>query len=280
MRTMTWSETLPAAWMTPRSGGSSCASRAARNACRAGASAMSKLASSTVAPRASIAWMAAIWDRRGCSGAKSVQVSRGGIADRPASTILRAPRSAIHCANSRPRAPSPPVTRYAASGRRATGSDVGSSTSGSRRATLRTPSRHATWSSPWSERTSSATNAGISSPQRCGSRSMMRESSDSDSWCSTRAMPHSGDCSSPASPTSPSTGWAPAVTTVSGHARSRASSACTRCRSDSGPSCIAHARSPALASHDHRCTMPRSGPSPATASTRRSMSPRSAGRTP
>ncbi len=115
----------PAACMTPRIGGSPSSSRLASRACTASRDPTSRATASTETPRISSARMAAILWRTSASLASLSQSRLGGNGVRPASTRRRAPRSASQAAISRPRAPMPPVMRYAASGRHRNGSRTG-----------------------------------------------------------------------------------------------------------------------------------------------------------
>ena len=133
----------PAACMTPRIGGTPSSSRLASRACTASRDPTSRATASTETPRISSARMAAILWRTSVSLVSLSQSRLGGNGVRPASTRRRAPRSASQAAISRPRAPMPPVMRYAASGRHRNGSRTGSPETGTTTGARNSPSRSA-----------------------------------------------------------------------------------------------------------------------------------------
>ena len=127
-----------------------------------------------------------------------------------------------------PSPPSPPVTRYVASARRA-GIAPASGARRRSRATRRPSARRATWSSP-SVEASSPTRAAAGSGSS-GSRSMSPPQSSGCSSATTRPNPHTGACAAATDGAGLRRRLGPLVTT---HRRAReaageAASACARC---------------------------------------------------
>ena len=152
---------------------------------------MSSTAISTATPRASSSRTASILCRVVSSSESASQSRRGGSGVRPARTTRRAPRSASQPAVSNPRAPMPPVIRYAASARQRRGSRYGSRVASS-------ASGASTCSDNWPSRSDRMVFAGVLSSSASMSAAPVCPSS-----ARSTSPPHSCGCSAPITPATP-----------------------------------------------------------------------------